>query len=79
MRKPAKSKAQRAYDKEKRLLLRLRKAAVKYTVSIDEEEYDEEEYDDDNARILNRLIEMQAAANAYSNNLTPRERKKMMR
>lgn len=74
MRKPAKSKAQRAYDKEKRLLLRLRKAAVKYTTAIDEEEFDEQ-----SMSIINKLTDLQAAANVYSNSLAPRERKKMMR
>jgi len=74
MRKPAKSTAQRAYDREKRLLLRLRKAAVKYTVAINDEEFDEQ-----SDSIINRLTDLQASANAYSNNLMPRERRKLLK
>jgi hypothetical protein len=74
MRKPSKSKAQRAYDKEKRLLLRLRKASVMYTIAMDDDELDDHPM---RVSLIERLTMLQAAANAYTNNLSPREKRKL--
>jgi hypothetical protein len=75
VRKPAKSKAQRAYDKEKRLLLRLRKTAVRWSTAVDTDT----DGSDDGDHVINGLTDLQSAAQAYANNLTPRERKKLLK
>lgn len=74
MRRPSQTKAQRTFNRSQRALLRLRKASAAYTFAMDAEEHD-----DGDASLIERLTDLQAAANAYYNNLSPREKRKLLR
>jgi len=74
-RRPAKTKAQKQYDKQKRALLLLRKTAVRYSVAVDT---DSDGSDDGNG-LINALTDLQGAANKYTNTLTVREARRLLR
>jgi len=65
MRKPRKTTAQRQYDREQRALLRLRRAAVRWS----ECDHHEDEY----------WTDMQAAADAYTTALSNRDRRRLLK
>lgn len=70
MRRPGKTKAQREYDRTQRALLRLRRAAVRWSeggVDIHPED-------------LSMLrADVEAACDAYTTSLSPRERRKLLK
>lgn len=70
-RRPAPTKAQRAFNKQQRALLRLRRAAVRWSMATDGELPDE-------AEIVARQ-DVDAACDAYTNTLTAREKRKLAR
>lgn len=70
MRRPGRTARQAQYDREQRGLLRLRRAAVQIAEYIDEGRQDEDE-----AVFLQ--TQLSAAACAYSNALTKRERRRL--
>ena len=67
--RPAKTKAQRLFDKQQRALLRLRRAAVRHSLCTDGELPEE-------AAIVTRA-DLDAACDAYTNTLTKREQRKL--
>ena len=69
--RPGKTKAQRQYDKQQRALLRLRRAAVRHSMTTDGELPEE-------ATIVTRT-DLDAACDAYTNTLTTREKRKLSR
>lgn len=69
--RPGKTKAQRMYEKQQRALLRLRRAAVRHTMTTDGEMPEE-------ATIVTRA-DLDAACDAYTNTLTAREKRKLSR
>lgn len=67
MRRPSKTKAQRDYDRQQRALLRLRRAAVRFS----------EKEPDDHPDLW--LADLEAACDAYTTSLSPRERRKLLK
>lgn len=65
MRRPKKTSAQRQYDREQRALLRLRRAAVRWSECEDHED----EF----------MTDLQAAADAYTTALSNRDRKRLQK
>lgn len=65
MRRPKKTKAQRQYDREQRALLRLKRAAVRWSECEDNED--------------ERLVEMQAAADAFTTAISNRDRRRFLK
>lgn len=72
MRRPTKTKAQRAYDKMERALRRLTRAAVRYADQLDLDHDDDEGGDE----LTFRHADLQGAAISFAHVLSPRERKK---
>lgn len=68
MRRPALTRAQRQHAREMRALLRLRRAAVRYSCMEPERD-----------RIVELLADLEAACDAYTNALPERERRKLAR
>jgi hypothetical protein len=75
MRRPALTKKQRAHAKQQRALLTLRKAAVKWSVKSSTDS----DGSDDGNDLINSLTDMQIAADRYTETLTPREQKKLLK
>lgn len=69
MKRPTKTRAQRQYDREQRALLRLRRAAVRHSMTTDGELPEE-------ATIVTRT-DLDAACDAYTNTLTTREKRRL--
>lgn len=65
MRRPKKTNAQRQYDREQRALLRLRRAAVRWSECEDHEE--------------ELLADLQAAADAFTTSISNRDRRRMLK
>lgn len=65
MKRPGKTAAQRQYDREQRALLRLRRAAVRWSECDDNED--------------ERLTDMQAAADAYTTALSKRDLRRLLK
>jgi hypothetical protein len=70
MRRPGKTAAQRQYEREQRALLRLRRAAVRWS-SLDE--------GGDVAEYAMVDTELQAASDAYANALAPRALRRLLK
>ena len=73
MRRPAMTKAQRAHAEQQRALLTLRRAAVRWSALSDSDG------SDDGDELITLLTDMQTAADRYSETLTSRERKKLLK
>lgn len=69
MRRPSKTKAQREYDRTQRALLRLRRAAVRYSENDIERTPDAEEL----------FADLEAACDAYTTSLSKRELRKLLK
>lgn len=69
--RPAKTRAQRNYDRQQRALLRLRRAAVRHSMCTDGDLPEE-------ASIVTRA-DLDAASDAYTNTLSTREKRKLAR
>lgn len=69
MRRPAMTKAQRQHAREQRALLRLRRAAVRYSVASDDAEAD----------LALPFADLTAACDAYADVLTARERRRFLK
>jgi hypothetical protein len=65
MRKPRITNAQRQYAREQRALLRLKRAAARWSECEDHEE--------------ERLADLQAAADAYTTSVTTRELRRLLK
>jgi hypothetical protein len=65
VRRPGKTREQRQYDREQRALLRLRRAAVRWSESTDD--------------ISGSLADLQAAADAYTTSLKPSELRRLLK
>jgi len=76
MRRPAMTKAQRAHAKQQRALLTLRKNAVRWAIASGTDTDGEV---DDGDKLINSLTDMQIAADRYTETLSPRERKKLLK
>lgn len=74
-RRPAMTKKQKAHAKEQRALLQLRKTAVRWSVASNTDS----DGSDDGDPLINSLTDMQAAADKYTETLSPRERRKLLR
>lgn len=70
-RRPAQTAAQRQYSRQQRALLRLRRAAVRHSMTTDGELPEE-------ATIVTRA-DLDAACDAFTNTLTTREKRKLAR
>lgn len=75
MRRPAMTKKQRAHAKQSRALLTLRKAAVKWSLASSKDS----DGSDDGDGLINSLTDMQIAADRYTETLSPREQKKLIK
>ena len=75
MRRPAKTRAQKLHEKQQRALLTLRKAAVRWSVKSSQDDDGSNDGDD----LINSLTDMQAAADKYTETLSPRERRKLLK
>lgn len=75
MRRPSKTKQQRTYDRSQRALLRLRKCSVRWSegVKTDTDGSDDGDY------LINALTDLQAAADAYTTSLSPKERRRLLK
>lgn len=69
MRRPAQTKAQRQHAREMRALLRLRRAAVRYSLASDGELPD--------LAVVEANSDLHAASDAYTNALGARDRRKL--
>lgn len=69
------TKAQRLHAKQGRALLQLRRTAVRWSVVSDAEHVG----DDDGDALINALGDMQIAADKYTDTLSPRERRKLIK
>lgn len=69
------TKAQRSHAKQQRALLTLRKNAVRWSTAVDAES----DGSDDGDKLINALTDMQTAANKYTETLSPRERRKLLK
>lgn len=65
MRRPKKTAQQRQYDREQRALLRLRRAAVRWSECEDNED--------------EHLTDLQAAADAYTTSISNRDRRRLLK
>lgn len=65
MRRPKKTNAQRQYEREQRALLRLRRAAVRWSECEDNED--------------EHLADLQAAADAYTTAISNRDRRRLLK
>lgn len=74
-RRPARTRAQKIHDKQQRALLTLRKNAVRWSVASSTDS----DGSDDGDGLINALTDMQAAADRYTETLSPRERRKLLR
>lgn len=74
MKRPAKTKKQRTFDRSQRALLRLRKAAVRWSRG-----HKDSDGDDDGEMLVFLLTDLQAAADKYTESLSPREVRKLAR
>lgn len=75
MRRPAMTKKQRAHAKQQRTLLTLRRAAVRWSIKSSEDS----DGSDDGDPLINALTDMQAAADKYTESLSPREQRKIFK
>lgn len=75
MRRPAQTKAQKQHAKQQRALLTLRRAAVKWSVASSADS----DGSDDGDGLINSLTDMQAAADKYTETLSARERRKLLK
>ena len=75
MRRPALTKAQRAHAKQQRALRTLCRAAVKWSVASSTDS----DGSDDGDGLINSLTDMQIAADRYTETLSLRERKKLLK
>jgi len=75
MRRPAMTKAQRAHAKQQRALLTLRRASVKWSVASSTDS----DGSDDGDNLINALTDMQIAADRYTETLSPREQRKLIK
>jgi hypothetical protein len=69
------TKAQRAHAKQQRTLLTLRRAAVKWSVASSTDS----DGSDDGDNLINALTDMQIAADKYTETLSPREQRKLIK
>jgi hypothetical protein len=69
------TKAQRAHAKQQRALLTLRRAAVRWSRNSSQDS----DGCDDGEPLINALTDMQIAADKYTETLSPRERKKLLK
>ncbi len=69
------TKAQRLHAKQQRALLTLRRKSVQWSVAS------EKEYHSDAAaeELINALTDMQIAADKYTETLSPRERRRLLK
>lgn len=65
MKRPAKTRQQRQYDREQRALLRLRRAAVRWSECDDNED--------------ERLTDLQAASDAYTTSLLKTDLRRLLK
>lgn len=75
MRRPALTKAQRAHAKQERALLTLRRNAVRWSVKSNTGS----DGSDDGDGLINSLTDLQAASDKYTETLTARERRKLLK
>ena len=69
------TKKQRAHAKQSRALLTLRKMAVRWSVASSKDS----DGSDDGDGLINSLTDMQIAADRYTETLSPREQKKLIK
>jgi hypothetical protein len=74
-RRPARTRAQKLHDKQQRALLTLRKAAVRWSTASSTDS----DGSDDGDGLINSLTDMQAAADRYTETLSTRERRKLLK
>jgi hypothetical protein len=74
-RRPARTRAQKLHDKQQRALLTLRKTAVRWSIKSNTDS----DGSDDGDGLINSLTDMQAAADRYTETLSARERRKLLR
>lgn len=67
MRRPSKTKAQREYDRTQRALLRLRRAAVRFSENVE------------GSLQIELRTDLEAACDAYTTSLPTRERKRLLK
>lgn len=72
MKRPAKTKRQRTFDRSQRALLRLRKAAVRWSIALSRVPFGA-------ALMIFLLTDLQAASDKYTASLSPREIRKLAR
>ena len=70
-RRPGLTLKQRNYNRQQRALLRLRRAAVRYSLATDGEI--------DDLAVAEARTDLDAACDAFANTLTTREKRKMVR
>ncbi len=75
MRRPALTKAQRQHAKQQRALLNLRRAAVRWSIASSAD-YDGS---DDGDPLVNALTDMEIAANKYTETLSHRQQRKLLK
>lgn len=75
MRRPSKTKSQRDYERVMRALRRLQRAAVRWSEQVTTDT----DGSDDGDPLINALTDLQAAADAYTTSLSPKERRKLLR
>lgn len=75
MRRPALTKAQRHHAKQQRALLTLRRASVRWSVATDRDYHD----DVDSEALIGALTDMQIAADKYTETLSTREKRRLLK
>jgi hypothetical protein len=75
MRRPAMTKKQREHAKQQRALLQLRRTAVRWSGKSSQND----DGTDDGDALINSLTDLQAAADKYTESLSPRERRKLLK